>query len=395
MYNTRKLTDTVSCIGVNDRVTPLFESMWPLPNGVAYNCYLINDEKTALLDTVKLGTTPNFIETVETILDGKKLDYLIVNHVELDHAGEFRTILERYPEVMVVGNAKTKQILECYFGELKSFFEVKEGDEISLGYHTLTFYFATWVHWPEVMMTYSKTEKILFSADAFGTYGTMDGGVFDDEVNFDYYLDEMRRYYTNIVGKYSKFVQKALAKLEGVEIKAICPLHGIVWRENPKRVISLYDNWSRWNADEDAVVIIYGSMYGNTAIIADALAREISKLGVKDIRVYDVAKTHISTLLSEVWRCKGVVLGSCAYNAGMFPLMSHLTEAIIHAGLKDRKVALFGSYSWNGGGVRNLKKFVEETGWTLTGEPLDVKGTATQDKLTPLTELAKAFVFHK
>ncbi|MEG1555052.1 MAG: FprA family A-type flavoprotein [Rikenellaceae bacterium] len=389
MNNTRKISDRISWIGVNDRTTELFESMWPLPNGVAYNCYLINDEKTALLDTVKLGSSPDFVDTVEHILDGKTLDYLIVNHVELDHTGELKNLVKRYPNIKIIGNAKTNKMLENYFGLGSSLQEVKEGDTLSLGHHELTFVFTPWVHWPEVMVTYDKTEKVLFSADAFGSFGTLDGGIFDDELNFDYYKDDMLRYYSNIVGKYSKFVQKAFEKLSAYEIKTICPLHGMVWRSEPQKVIGLYDKWSKQEAD-DAVVVIYGSMYGNTAIMADEMARELSAAGVKDIRVYDVSKTHVSFLISEVWRCKGVVLGSCAYNGEMFPLMANLTHDLLHVGAKNKVFGVFGSYTWSGGGVKNLKLFGEAALWEMVPECLDMCGTPNSDKLLPLKAIAKS-----
>ena len=388
MQNSRNISERVHWIGVNDRTTALFEAMWPIPNGVAYNSYLINDDKTALLDTVRLGCSDDFVGTVESILGDKQLDYLIVNHVELDHAGEFANIVKRYPNVQIVGNQKTFKMIDGYFGIKDNLLEIKEGDKLSLGHHELTFVFTPWVHWPEVMVTYDITEKILFSADAFGSFGTLDGGIFDDELNFDYYHNDMLRYYSNIVGKYSKFVQKAFAKLATIEIKTICPLHGMIWRTDPSKVLGLYDKWSRQEAD-NAVVIIYGSMYGNTATMADSYARELSKAGVKDIRVYDVSKTDISYLISEIWRCKGVVLGSCAYNSDMFPLMNNLTHHILHLGVKDKLLSIFGSYTWSGGGVRNIQKFADEIGWEVVGDSLDVIGSPTKSKIAQFATMAQ------
>lgn len=389
MHNTRNVSERISWIGVNDRITPLFEAMWPMPNGIAYNSYLINDEKTALLDTVKLGSTPDFVETVEELLGGKELDYLIINHVELDHAGEIKSIVKRWPSVKIVANAMAQKMIKNYFDITENQMEVQEGDTLSLGHHELTFVFAPWVHWPEVMMTYDRTEKVLFSADAFGSFGTLDGGLFDDELNFDYYHDDMRRYYANIVGKFSKFVQKAFAKLAGIEIKIICPLHGMIWRTDPQKVIGLYDKWSRHEGD-NAVVVMYASMYGNTAILADAVARELNAAGVKDIRVYDVSKTHVSFLLSEIWRCKGVVLGSCAYYGGLHPMMEHLTTEMETIGVKNKILGFFGSYTWSGGGVRGLKLFGEKSGCEVLPQTLDVHGTPFGDKMQPLKELAEA-----
>ncbi|MEG0500013.1 MAG: FprA family A-type flavoprotein, partial [Rikenellaceae bacterium] len=237
MFNNVKIKERISWLGVNDRTTHLFESLWPIPHGVAYNTYLIDDEKTALMDTMKLGFGKDFQERVTETLGGRELDYLVVHHMEPDHAGEIKSIVKKYPNVKIVGNNKTFKVLESYFGKMDNLMEVKEGDVLDLGYHKLKFVFMPWVHWPEVMVSYDMTDGILFSADAFGTFGTLDGGIFDDEVLFDkYYEDDMRRYYSNIVGKYSSFVQKAFCKLAGVDIRMICPLHGPIWRTNVSKV---------------------------------------------------------------------------------------------------------------------------------------------------------------
>lgn len=389
MLSNTKISDTIFHIGVNDRKKHLFENLWPLPNGVSYNCYVIRDEKTALIDTVENGSDLDFIARVEETLCGKELDYLVINHMEPDHSGAIKDVVRRWNSVKIIGNSKTYKILEGYLGKLDNLIEVKDGEELSLGRHNLKFVFTPWVHWPETMMTYDTTDAVLFSADAFGTFGTLDGGVFDDEVKFEYYESEMRRYYSNIVGKYSTMVQKALKKLCGVPVKCICSVHGIIWRTNPEKVISLYDKWSSYES-EQAVVVIYASMYGNTESMADYIARQISESGVKDIRVYDVSKTHISYLISEIWRCKGVVLGSCAYNTEMHPNMEHLTTELAHYGVKNKCLALFGSYSWNGGGVRNLSKFAETIGWELVSEPIDILGRPTIEKLTAAADMAKS-----
>lgn len=387
MFNNVKINDRISWLGVNDRTTHLFESLWPIPNGVAYNTYLIQDEKTALMDTLKLGFGKDFQERVTETLGGRELDYLVVHHMEPDHTGEIKSIVKKYPNVKIVGNSKTFKVLESYFGKMDNLMEVKEGDILNLGHHKLKFVFMPWVHWPEVMVSYDMTEGILFSADAFGTFGTLDGGIFDDEVLFDkYYEDDMRRYYSNIVGKYSAFVQKAFCKLAGVEIRTICPLHGPIWRTNVAKVLGLYDKWSKMEAD-DAVVIIYGSMYGNTAVMADYIARVIAEQGVKDIRVYDVSKTHISYLISEIWRCKGVILGSPAYNSCMFPLIENLTRELEHKGLKNRLLGVFGTYSWNGGGVRNLLTFADNIKWEMIGQAAEIEGAVYEDKIALAREL--------
>lgn len=384
------VTERIYWLGVNDRRKNLFENMWPLPNGVSYNSYLIKDEKTALVDTVEMGTDSGYLAWVENLLEGRDLDYLIINHMELDHAGEVGAIVRRYPNVQIIGNSKTFKILIAYYGELTDrLVEVCDGAELDLGHHLLRFVFTPWVHWPETMMTYDVTEGVLFSADAFGTFGTLDGGIFDDEIEFESYREEMRRYYSNIVGKYSNMVQKALAKLAGIPVHYLCPLHGPVWRKNPTRVIELYDRWSRYQA-RDGVVIIYASMYGNTAHIADYIARRLSQEGVKKIKVHDVSKSHLSYLISDIWKYKGVILGSCAYNTNMFPLMESLTRELEHMGVKNKYLGLFGSYSWNGGGVRNLNTFAETIGWEQVAPAADVFGTPTAEKLAQCDALAVA-----
>ena len=380
----------VHWLGTNDRRKHRFENLWPLPNGVSYNSYLITDEKSALMDTIEIGTDGSYLDKIADLLGGRDLDYLVINHMEPDHSGEIATVVLRYPNVTLVGNAKTFGILKSYYGDLTAnLLEVKEGDTLPLGSHTLQFVMTPWVHWPETMMTYEISQQILFSADAFGTFGTLDGGILDRHVKFEYYEEGMRRYYSNIVGKYGGMVQKAMAKLDGVPIKTICSLHGPVWQENIDKVIGLYDKWSKCEADP-AIVVIYASMYGNGAKMADYIANVIAREGVRDIRVYDVSKTHYSYLISEIWRCKGVMLGSCAYNTEMFPLMEHLCTELLHYGLKERFLGIFGSCSWAGGGVRSLKKFAEASGWESVGEPVEMTGCPTAEKYAGCDELAKA-----
>lgn len=389
MYCSLKVTDRIFWTGVNDRRKELFENIWPLPQGVSYNSYLIRDEKCALLDTVETGSDRSYIDWIDSALDGRPLDYLIINHMELDHAGEIEAVVRRYPEVKIVGNSKTFKVLEAYYGITGNLLEVKDGDIVSLGYHKLKFVMTPWVHWPETMMTYDVTDGVLFSGDAFGTFGTLDGCVFDCDVNFDFYETEMRRYYSNIVGKYSNMVQKAMAKLAGVPVKIICPLHGIVWTKDPQKVIGLYDKWSRYEAEE-GVVIVYASMYGNTAKMADYIAHGIAQKGIRNIRIYDVSKTHISYLLNEIWKYNGVMLGSCAYNGEMFPLMENLTRELLHMGVKKKKLGIFGTYSWNGGGMRCLREFAEGIGWEMPSPAVEILGNPTCDKLALCDELAAA-----
>ncbi|WP_320053192.1 FprA family A-type flavoprotein [uncultured Acetobacteroides sp.] len=387
MLKPLKVAGEIYWLGANDRKKHLFENIWPLPNGVAYNCFLINDEKTALVDTIESGVAGDFVEKVESLLAGRPLDYLIINHMELDHTGEVKEILKRYPNVQIIGNSKTFKIVEAYWGNVNNFKHVEDNEELPLGHHKLKFLMTPWVHWPETMMTYDVTEQVLFSGDAFGSFGTLDGGVFDDEIDFTYYEEDMRRYFSNIVGKYANMVQKAFKKLEGVPVKSVCPVHGPVWRSNPEVVLGLYDKWSKMEA-ENGVVIIYASMYGNTEQVADYIARKIAERGVKKIRIHDVSKTHISNLINDIWKYKGVILGSCAYNSQMFPLMEQLTRELEHMGVKDRELGIFGSYSWNGGGVKNIKKFQENVSWNLVSEPVEIYGIPDGKKLAQCDALA-------
>lgn len=389
MITPQKVAGQIFWLGANDRKKHLFENIWPLPNGVAYNCYLINDDRTALVDTVEADAADDFIEKIEEVLAGKTLDYLIINHMELDHSGKIKEIISRYPNVQIVGNAKTFKIIDAYWGIGKNLKQIEDGETLELGHHVLKFILTPWVHWPETMMTYDLTDKVLFSGDAFGSFGTLDGCVFDDEMDPLLYEDEMRRYYSNIVGKYSNMVQKAFKKLDGVEIKSICPVHGPVWRSNPKIVLDLYNKWSLLEA-ESGVVIVYASMYGNTEIIADYIARKIAEQGIRKIKMHDVSKTHISYIISDIWKYKGLILGSCSYNSEMFPLMENLTRELSHMGLKNRNLGLFGSFSWNGGGLKNLKLFQESAKLDLVCEPLELHGTLKKERYQECDVFAEA-----
>lgn len=393
MYNSVAIKDDIFLIGFNDRRTRLFENLWPMPDGVSYNCYVVRDEKCALIDTAHAAMGDILLSSVETILGDRKLDYLVINHMEPDHSGAICEIVSRYPEVKILGNKRTFDILASYFGSVADLQEVADGETLSLGKHTLQFHMTPWVHWPETMMTYETGEKMLFSGDAFGMFGAPDGGVFDDQVDFNARLEgEMRRYYSNIVAKYGTMVQKALTKISPLTVNMICPVHGFVWRENPAKVVGLYDKWSRCEGDPGAVMIVYGTLYGFTAQIADYIARLLAAEGVKDIRVYDSSKTHLSFLLSEAWRCGTLVLGSCAYNTQMFPAMDEFTRKLSFIGLKNRRLAFFGEYSWNGGGVRNLNAWYEagKECYELVCAPVEIHGRPDDQKLAGCTELAKA-----
>lgn len=390
MYKAIEVTDGTYYLGVNDRRTHLFENMWPLPYGVSYNAYLIQDEKTALIDTVEYSKTDEFLSHIEQVIGREgMIDYLIINHMEPDHSGAIQEVVQRYPSVKIVGNLKTFKIIDGYYGYKDNLVQVEDGDTLELGKHILKFVMTPWVHWPETMMTLDMKTNALFSGDAFGTFGSLDGGIFDDEIEFDFYEDEMRRYYSNIVGKYSNMVQKAFNKLEGTQVDYICPTHGPVWRDDVSKVLDLYKKWSSYET-EPGVVIVYGSMYGNTAKMADTIARKIAEMGVKKIRVHDISKTHLSYIINDIWKFRAVILGSCAYNSGMLPTMENLTRTLEHMSIKEHYLGVFGSYSWNGGGVKSLMKFKEAAGWEMVGDPVEVKGIPRESAMERCITLAEA-----
>jgi len=389
MQNTVEVSGKVHWIGTNDRRTHLFENMWPLEHGVSYNSYIINDEKVALVDTVEIGTASEYLDNIKSIIGDKKIDYVIINHMEPDHSGALGAIIHRFPDVKLIGNIKTLKILTAYFNiNEENYITVNDGDELDLGYHKLKFVMTPWVHWPETMVTYDTTDKILFSCDAFGTFGSLDGGIFDDEINFEFYEEEMRRYYSNIVGKYSNMVQKAFKKLDGIPVNTICSSHGPIWRENPGRVLDLYNKWSKYET-ERGVVIVWGSMYGNTEKMADIIARHLVNNGIKNIKMYDASKTHISYIIRDIWKYKGLILGSCAYNSAMYPKMAQLCAELEHMQVKEHHLGIFGSYSWNGGGVKNLMKFAENIEFELIAEPAEIKGSPSEGNLDQLEVIAK------
>lgn len=392
MYCCTKVTEDVSWIGVNDRKTERFENYMPLPYGVAYNSYLISDEKTCVIDAVEFGSSALYIEKVILGLDGKNLDYIVINHVEPDHSSGLKDILRVFPNVKVVGNAKTLGMLRAFNIEFpdENFVTVKEGDILDLGKHKLTFAMIPMVHWPESMVTYDTTEKILFSNDAFGGFGALDGGIFDDEVNFDFYIDEMRRYYANIVGKYGAQVTSAIKKLSGLEIKFICPSHGLIWRKDIAKVVSLYSTWAQLLPEEEGVVIVYGSMYGNTAKMAEIIGRELNAQGIKEVKIYDASKTDHSFIVAEIWKYKGLVIGSCAHNNSVYPKVQPLLHKLENYGLKNRYLGIFGTMMWSGGGVRGIEAFANGLkGIEVIAEPVEVKGTPKVEDVVRLENIAR------
>lgn len=393
MYFCTKITEKAFWIGVNDRKTERFENYIPLPEGVTYNSYLINDEKTCVIDTVEFGSESSYFDKIDKTLAGKKLDYIIVNHMEPDHSGSLADLVRFYPEVKVVGNKKTLDMIKAFYPDfdVEKFKEIKEGDILDLGYHKLTFAMIPMVHWPESMVTYDMTDKILFSNDAFGSFGALDGGIFDDQLDIGRYEDEMRRYYSNIVGKFGIQTSNAIKKLGALEIKYICPSHGIIWRKDISRVIKHFYNWANFIPDDVGVVIVYGSMYGNTARMAEALARELVLQGIPNVKVYDASKTDSSFIISDIWKYKGLIIGSCAHNNALYPKIEPILSKLQNYGLKNRYLGIFGNMLWSGGGARGIQAFADALpGIEVVGETVEAKGTPKVEDYTKLEELAKA-----
>lgn len=361
MYCIKKIKDDLFWVGGTDRRLTLFENAFPIPRGVSYNAYVLKDEKTVLFDTVDKAVSDQLFENLEAVLEGRTLDYVIVNHMEPDHASTLSEVVRRYPEVKIVCNAKTVAIIKQFFDfDIDSrAVIVKENDTFCTGKHTYTFVMAPMVHWPEVMVTYDTTDKILFSADAFGTFGAMNGNIFADEVNFERdWLDDARRYYTNIVGKFGASVQTLLKKAAGLDIQMICPLHGPVWRENIGWYVDKYLTWSSYAPEEKAVMIAYGSIYGNTENAANILACRLADRGVRNIAVYDVSSTHPSVLVSEAFRCSHLVFASATYNGGIFTNMERVLGDLKAHALQNRTVALMENGSWGLIAAKQMREII-------------------------------------
>ena len=392
MHNIQPISNDLIYVGVSDRRTALFENVYPIPRGVSYNSYVLLDEKTALMDTADLTVSEQFFENVEAALNGRQLDYLIVNHMEPDHGALIAPLLLRYPQATVVCTAKAAQMMEQFLGTQASRLQtVKEGDTLSLGRHNLVFTMAPMVHWPEVMMTYDTTDKVLFSADAFGTFGALSGNLYADEVNFENeWLDDARRYFINIVGKYGQPVQTVLKKAAALDIKMICPLHGPVWRSNLEYFIGKHDIWSRYEPEDKGVVIIYGSIYGHTESAALRLGTLLGQRGVKNIKAYDASRTHVSELVSECFRASHIVLASSTYNNGIFTPMENLLADLKAHDWKRRSVALIENGTWAATSGKLMRAELEQMKEiTLLGETVSLKSAATpaqEEQLAALTE---------
>ena len=396
MYTVRKVTDDLYWVGGNDHRLALFENVHPIPRGVSYNAYLLMDTKTVLFDTVDWSVCREMIKNVESILNGRPLDYLVINHLEPDHAGSIEEIVLRYPDVTIISNEKAFMIMRQFgFNVDGREDEIKEGDTRTFGTHTVAFVFAPMVHWPEAMVTYDVSNGVLFSADGFGSFGALDGKLFNDEVNFDRdWIDDARRYLTNIVGKYGPFVQALLKKASTVDIKMICPLHGPVWRNDFGYIIDKYDKWSRYEPEEKGVMIVYASMYGNTEYAAQALASCLCAKGMTNVWVYDVSNTHVSYLISETFRLSHIVLASVTYNLGIYPPMHDYLMDMKALNMQNRTFAIMENGSWAPKSGEKMADFLnnEMKMMTVLDETVTVTSSLNELNEADLESLADSII---
>ncbi|MBU3202267.1 FprA family A-type flavoprotein [Clostridium estertheticum] len=395
MYCVRNITEDLYWVGGSDRRLALFENIHPIPRGVSYNSYLLIDKKTVLFDTVDWSICRQFIENIQSVLKGKSLDYLVINHMEPDHAACIEEIILRYPNVKIVCNHKAFLFMHQFgFHIDENVIEVKEGDTMSFGKHVVTFVAAPMVHWPEAMVTFDTTNGVLFSADAFGSFGSLDGQLFNDEVNFDRdWIDDARRYYTNIVGKYGPHVQDLLRKAGTIDIKIICPLHGPVWRNDLGYFLGKYDKWSRYEPEEKGVMIVYGTMYGDTEAAANDLATRLVEKGMTNVVMYDVSKTHVSYLISETFKYSNVVLASVTYNLKIYPPMLAYIMDMKALNVQKRNFTLIENGSWapqSGKLMRELLGEMKEI--TILDNEISLNSSMKEDDVDSMDAIAESII---
>lgn len=386
MFRNQKITDDIYYVGVNDRQKAKFENLIPLYDGVSYNAYLIVDEKTALIDTVDIHFGEILIQKILSQLGDKGLDYLIINHMEPDHSGSLRLLRKYFPNITIVGNERTLSMVKGFYEIDGSLLKVSDEESLSLGRHQLQFFLTPMVHWPETMMTFDHADKVLFSGDAFGSFGALNGSILDENLDIDKYWDEMYRYYANIIGKYSSPVQKAIKKLEHLPYEIICSTHGPVWKTNLKKAVEIYDRLSSFQAEE-GVVIVYGSMYGNTELMAETVAQGLAETGVKPVIIHNISTVDLSIILRDIYRYRGCILGSPTYNNGLFPEMEDLIRKIESRGLKNRIFGCFGSYTWSGAAVRNLTEFANRLQWPMSDVMVEEKQGLKKDNYESCLQL--------
>lgn len=387
-----QITNNIYYVGVNDRNKELFEGLWPLPYGVSYNSYLIVDEKVCLVDTVEAAFFVNYIKNIQSIIGDRPVDYLVINHMEPDHSGSIALVKKYYPDVKIIGNKKTFGMMQGFYGFGSDEMEVKNGDTLSLGTYELSFVLTPMVHWPETMVTLAnnKSATVLFSGDAFGCFGALNGGIVDSDINCDDFWMEMVRYYSNIVGKYGTPVQNALKKLAGIKLDYICSTHGPVWHEHIDKVVGMYDRMSRYET-EPGLVICYGTMYGNTERAAEEIARAASRAGVKNIVMHNVSKSHHSYIIRDVFRYSGLIVGAPTYNTGLYHEMDVLLSELAQRDIKNHYLGCFGSYGWASKAVDKILEWNEHhLHFEQVGCPVEIKQSLDATTTEQCAALGKA-----
>lgn len=380
-------------IGVNDRTTDLFEGIWPITKeGVSYNSYLIDDEHKAIIDLTRSFKGDEYLEQINEITDVSKIDYVVINHMEPDHSGLLRTFQRIAPGVTFIGSAKTKEMLDSFFSIKNNVRVVGDGETLALGKRTLKFFSTPFLHWPETIMTYETSHRILFSCDAFGGYGAIRGAIFDDECKgFDFYKKEALRYYVNIVANYSARVLGAIEKLADLPVDVIAPSHGLIWRKNPSLIVDLYKKWAEYatGRTESGITLVYGSMYGYTELMMNAVAQGISQTGVP-FEIFDASRTNVSYILPSLWTRRGVMIGAPTYEVSLFPPVTEVLNTAAHKHIKNKKAAYFGSFGWSGGALRNLEKIIEPLKWDLV-DKFEFKGSPKEKDLKKGEEFGRKF----
>ena len=393
MHNTRKINDDIYYLGASDRRIELFENVYPVSQGMSYNSYLITDEKTCLMDSVDESVRGQFLENLQYALNGRNLDYMVVQHMEPDHCSIVPELFRMYPDMKLVASLQAFKMMENFYSlqTEERRLVVKEGDTLELGKHTLKFIAAPMVHWPEVLMTYDVTDKILFSADAFGSFGAMSGNIFADEIDWDKdFKDEARRYYVNIVGKYGPQTQNVLKKASTLDIQMICPLHAHIWRKDLSKIISLYDTWSKYEAEKDSVVIFYGSIYGNTQNAAEILAMQLAENGMESVEVFDTSKTHVSFLVSKAFEYKTLVFAAATYNSEIFDTVQNLITELKNHNLSNRRIGLIENGSWAPVAASKMKAQLETLkNMEIVDPVVKVVSSVTAKNVEELSVLAK------
>ena len=390
----RQVCEDIYYVGASDRAADRFEKQYPVPRGMSFNSYLLLDRQTVLFDTVDQSVREVFLRNLETLLGERRLDFLVIHHMEPDHAATIAEVLRRWPKCQAICTPGAKKMLGQFFGPqlAKRAQEIRDGVSMLTGKHVLSFHNAPMVHWPEVMVTYDRTSETLFSADAFGTFGALDGNLFADQVNLSDWMDEDRRYYTNIVGKYGGPVQQLLQKASQMSIRRICPLHGPIWRQDLGVILDKYRKWSTYTPEEKSVVIAYASIYGNTELACQALAGILSDKGVRDVKLMDLSREHPSYVIAEAFRRSHLVLASVTYNGGLFPDMEHFIHQMKHHGLKNRTVALMENGSWAPVAARKMDELLTGTENHVLGKKITLLSTLKRSQLQELEELADAIL---